>query len=54
MHKPGGKINVVLRKITTYVSILQLFQILIGRFQNISNKALRKSWMLGYLKCSKY
>ena len=46
--------NVVPRKITPYVSITQPFQILIGRFKNISNKALRKSWMLGYFKFSKY
>ena len=50
MHKSGGKINVVLRQITPYASIIQPFQILIGRFQNISNEALRKIWMLGYFK----
>ena len=47
MQKSGGKIKVVLRLIAPYVSIIQLFQILIGRFKNLLNRALRKSWMLG-------
>ena len=45
-----GGINVVFRKITPSVGIIQPFQILVGRFHNIPNKALRKSWMLGYFK----
>ena len=53
MYQSEGKINVVLRYITPYITIIQPFQILIGRFQNISNKAQIKSWMLGYFKRSK-
>ena len=48
MQKSGGKIKVFLREIAPYVSIIQPFQILNGRFQNLLNKALRKSWMLGF------
>ena len=54
MQKSGGKKTAVFRQISPYVSIIQPFRILIGRFQNLLNKALGKSWMLGYLKCSKY
>ena len=54
MQQSGGEIKVVLRYIIAYVSIIQPFQILSGRFQDISNKALFKSWMLGQFKCSKY
>ena len=50
MPKSGGGVNVVFRKITPSVGIIQPFQILVGRFHNIPNKALRKSWMLGYFK----
>ena len=49
MQKSGGKKKNVFRQILPYVSIIQSFQILIGWFQNLLNKALmRKSWMLGY------
>ena len=48
-----GKKNIALREITPFVSIIQPFQILIGKFQNHLNKALRKIWMIGYFKCSK-
>ena len=54
MHQSRGKIKVVPRQITPYTTIIQRFQILIGRFQNISNKILKKGWMLGYFECSKY
>ena len=54
MQKLGSKKTAVFRQISPYVSIIQPFRILIGRFQNLLNKALRKSWMLGYLKSSKY
>ena len=54
MQKSGGKKTVVFRQISPSVSIIQPFRILIGRFQNLLNKALRKSWMLGDFKCSKY
>ena len=54
MQKSGGKKTVVFRQISPYISIIQPFRILIGRFQNLLNKALRKSWMLGYFKCNKY
>ena len=47
MQKSGGKVKVVLRLIVPYVSTIQLFQILIGRFKNLLIRALRKSWMLG-------
>ena len=53
MHQSGGQKTVAFRQISPYVSIIQPFQILIGRFQNLLNKALKKSWMLGYFKCSK-
>ena len=42
MHQSGGKKTVALREITDYVSIIQPFRILIRRFQNLLNKALRK------------
>ena len=54
MQQSGGKKTVAFRQISSYVSIIEQFRILIGRFQNLLNKALRKSWMLGYFKCSKY
>ena len=54
MQKLGGKKTIVFRQISHYVSIIQPFQILIGRFQNLLNKALKKSWMLEYFKFSKY
>ena len=46
MHQSRGKNVVILREITSYVSIIQQFQILIGNFQNLLHKALRKSWRL--------
>ena len=52
MDQSVGKIKVVLWKIALSVSIIQRFQIPFGRLQNISNKVLRKSWMLGYFTCS--
>ena len=54
MQKSGGKKTVDFRQISPYVSIIQSFQILIGKFQNFLNKALRKIWMLEYFKFSKY
>ena len=54
MQKSGGKKSILFRQISPYVSIIQPFQILIGSFQNLLNKALSKSWMLEYFKCSKY
>ena len=54
MYQSGGKIKAVLRYITPCVSITQRFQIPAGRLQDVSNKALRKRWMLGYFTCSKY
>ena len=42
MHQSGGKIKPVFRQFLPYFSIIQPFQILIERFQNISNKTLRK------------
>ena len=53
MHQSEGKKPVVFAQISPNVSIIQPFRILIGRFQNLLNKGLRKSWMLGYFKCSK-
>ena len=53
MHQSGGKKPVVFKQISPYVSIIQPLRILIGRFQNLLNKGLSKSWMLGYFKCSK-
>ena len=50
----GVKERVVIRQISPYVSIIQPFRILIGMLQNLLNKALRKSCMLGYFKWSKY
>ena len=43
MQKSGVKETVGFRQISPYISIIQPFQILIGRFQNLLNKALRKS-----------
>ena len=40
MQQSGGKIKVVLREITPYVSIIQPFSILIGRFQNLFEEKL--------------
>ena len=51
MQKSGDKKIVVFRQIAPDGSIIQPFGIPIGRFQNLLNKALRKSWMLGYFKC---
>ena len=53
MHQSGGKKTVVFRQISPYVSIIKLFQIVIGRLQNRLNRAVRKYWMLGCLKSSK-
>ena len=50
MHQSGGKKTVVFRQISPYVSMIQPFGILIVRFQNLLNRALRKSKMLGYFK----
>ena len=52
MHQSGIQKTVVFRQISPYVSIIQPFPIPIGRFQNLLNKAVRKSWMLGYFKSS--
>ena len=38
MHQSGGKIKTVISKISLYFCIIQPFQILIGRFQNISKQ----------------
>ena len=54
MQKSGDKKIVVFRQIAPDGGIIQPFGIPIGRFQNLLNKTLRKSWMLGYFKCSKY
>ena len=53
VNAPWGKKTIALREMTPYVSIIQPFRILIGKFQNHLNKALRKKWMLGYFKCSR-
>ena len=50
MGQSGDKIKPVLRYVSPFFTIIQPFQILIGRFQNILNKALIKIAMLGYLK----
>ena len=39
MHQSGGKKAVVFRQILPYVSIIQPFRILIGRFHNVLNRA---------------
>ena len=52
MHQ--SKIKPILRKISPNFSISYPLQIPMGRFQNILNKAMRKSWMLRYFKCGKY
>ena len=54
MHISGGQKAFVFRQISPYVTIIQPFRILIGSFQDLLNKTLRKSWILGYFKCSKY
>ena len=54
MDQSVGKIKVVLWTIALSVSIIQRFQIPFRRLQNISNKELRKSWMLGYFTCGKW
>ena len=54
MYQPGGKIKPVLRSILNNFSIINPFQILMGRFQNILNKAMSQSCIPGYFKCSKY
>ena len=53
MDKSGGKINVFVKFFTPYVNLIQPFGIPIGRFQNISSKALTEGSILGYFKCSK-
>ena len=53
MHQSVGKKGVVFRQISPYVSINQLFRILIWMFQSLLKKELEKSWMLGYFKCRK-
>ena len=53
IHQSGGQKTIAFSQISPYVIIIQPFRILIERFQNLLNKALRKSWMLGYFKCSK-
>ena len=42
MQKSGGEKTVVFRQISPYVSIIPEFWILIERFKNLLNKALRK------------
>ena len=57
MHQSGeggGGIKPVLSQISLHFSIIHPFQLLIGRFQNISNKALSKNRMLGCFKWNKY
>ena len=54
LNKSKNQGRVVIRQISPYVSIIQPFRILIGMLQNLLNKALRKSCMLGYFKWSKY
>ena len=54
MHQSVGKIKPFLRSISSNFSIIYPFQVLMGRFQNILDKAMSKCWMLGYFKCSKY
>ena len=54
MYQPGGKIKPALRSILNNFSIINPFQILMGRFQNILNKAMSQSCIPGYFKCSKY
>ena len=53
MHQSGGRKTVVVREITPYVTTIEPFRILIGRFQNILHLVVRKTCMLGYFKCSK-
>ena len=43
MRQVGSKTKPVLPLILPYFSITQPYQILIGRFQNISNKTLKKT-----------
>ena len=54
MHQSGGKKPLFLDKFYLVLLYSQPFRILIGRSQNLLNIALRKSWMLGYFKCSNY
>ena len=53
MHQSEGKINPALSLISLYFLIIHPLQILIERFQNISNKALCKSMILKYFKYNK-
>ena len=53
MYQSIGKKTVVFRQISREASIIQPFRILIGKFLNRLNMALRKNWMLRYLKRSK-
>ena len=53
IHQSGGKRTVFLRQISPYFGISQQFRIVIGRFQNLLNKALWESWMLGLFKSGK-
>ena len=48
MHQSEGKLKPVLRSNSSYFGIIKPVQILIGRFKNLSNKALIKSCMLEY------
>ena len=43
MHQSGGKIKAVIRPISSNFSLINPFQILMGRLQNILNKAMSKS-----------
>ena len=54
MHQLGVKIKPIPRSISPNFSMIYPFQILKGRLQNILNKAMNPSWMLGYFKVSKY
>ena len=53
MYQLGGKKTVFLRQITPYVGVSQQFRIVIGRFNNLLNKALWESWMFGLFKSGK-
>ena len=53
MQKSRSKKIVVFTQILPDASIISRFGILIGMFQNLLNKALRKCWMLGPFKYSK-
>ena len=54
MRQLGGKKTPIPRSISPNFSMIYPFQILKGRLQNILNKAMNQSWMLGYFKFSKY